>query len=770
MIVPIHTVILGSHQLVVEQIVSGLRQAGFTPDWMLLDSEAACAEYLGQRHDKVDVILVDASVQDIDPGRVGHLVHTRWRDIPVVVVAGSPSDELRSDYAEQGIADVLPASDLRRIGAILIDAQRRRPHSGGRMLAAFDVLASLVERLPVGVAVVGLDGAIQYLNRSLSLLTGYASDVDVRMTVDRLLTGRPNSDLWRQIVDSVTESGEWQADVHGRRQTGEAYQAVVMVTPIQAAAGAPTGYLVMGHDITEQTRMLNALRASEQRFQALIQASPLAIVAHDQEGRISIWNPAAERIFGWQADEATGRMYVDLTVPSPARKEHFGLRDRALQGESIAGVEARRWKKDGTLIDVSLSTAALRDARDAIVGVMAVIADVTEHKRAVNRLRQSEERFRRLIEHAMDLIWVLDAGTGAILYGSPSTARILGYAHEDLIGQDIFTYVHPEDQPSTREVFDALLEHPRLPMRADARVRRSDGAWAHLEAIGRYAPELGGVVVNAWDITDRKQAEDAVRALNADLERRVADRTRDLAGANARLQELDRLKSKFVSDVSHDLRTPLATLQLHLGLLERGEPEKRGSHVAALRAQVHQLIDLVEDILDLSRLEREEETAEFEAVDLNAVAERVVTANQARAKAAGLDLVFQPEANLPPVQGVHDLLSRLVANLTTNAIHYTSAGHVQVRTFREDGYVRLQVSDTGIGIDPDELPHVFERFYRGRRARKSDVPGTGLGLGIVREIAELHGGSVRVESTVGEGSAFTVEFPCEAETDAPSAG
>ena len=383
-------------------------------------------------------------------------------------------------------------------------------------------------------------------------------------------------------------------------------------------------------------------------------------------------------------------------------------------------------------------------------------------------MRQSEERFRRLIENASDLLSILDTEAGTILYESPSAERILGYTPADLVGQSVFSYVHPDDLAHVDQAFRALVEQPQLPVKADARFRCKDGSWAQLEAIGRYAPELGGVVVNAWDITERKRADEEIRALNANLEIRIAERTRELAEANERLQELDRLKSQFVSDVSHDLRAPLANLHMHLNLLERGKPEKRDHYMAILKAQVNQLIDLVEDILDLSRLERDKETTQFETVDLNAVAEQVVAANRPRAEAAGLKLVFEHDAGLPPIRGVRHHLARMIANLATNAISYTPEGEVQISTFQADGHVCLQVTDTGTGIDPEDVPQLFERFYRGRRVSQLGITGTGLGLGIVKEIVTLHGGYVQVESQVGVGSTFTVCLPVAPEQAGPA--
>jgi signal transduction histidine kinase len=144
---------------------------------------------------------------------------------------------------------------------------------------------------------------------------------------------------------------------------------------------------------------------------------------------------------------------------------------------------------------------------------------------------------------------------------------------------------------------------------------------------------------------------------------------------------------------------------------------------------------------------------------VNAIVEQVVTAHRPRAEAAQLDLRLDFDPDLPWVQAAPDQLSRVVTNLVANAINYTQAGEVRVSTYRKEGRVCLDVRDTGIGIGPKDMPHLFERFYRGRQSSPLDIPGTGLGLAIVKEIVELHGGSVEVESRLGEGSTFRVWLP-----------
>jgi signal transduction histidine kinase len=248
------------------------------------------------------------------------------------------------------------------------------------------------------------------------------------------------------------------------------------------------------------------------------------------------------------------------------------------------------------------------------------------------------------------------------------------------------------------------------------------------------------------------------------LEERVAERTRDLAAANERLKELDRLKSKFVSDVSHELRTPITNIKLYLHLLGHDDAENWSGHLSVLEKESDRLARLIEDILNLSRLDLARDKMEPVPVDLNQIVGQVVMAHLPRAEVAGLRLSFEPEETLPPVWGEPSQLAQVITNLVTNAINYTPAGYVRVQTGRAsvDGRACLEVEDTGIGIEPEDRPHLFERFYRGKRVGSSNIPGTGLGLAIVKEIVDLHGGRIEVQSRPDQGSRFKICLPLAA--------
>lgn len=250
-----------------------------------------------------------------------------------------------------------------------------------------------------------------------------------------------------------------------------------------------------------------------------------------------------------------------------------------------------------------------------------------------------------------------------------------------------------------------------------------------------------------------------LRALNLGLEQQVSERTRELAEANARLTELDALKSEFVSNVSHELRTPVTNLKLYLSLLERQEGEKRTQYLAVLKNQADVLAQLIEDILSLSRLESKGSALDLTAVDMNTLSEEIIQAQRARAEAKDLIVSLDMADGLPRIQADRNQLRQVLTNLMANAINYTPEGSVRMRTYPLSGGVGVEVVDTGMGIDPEDLPHLFERFYRGQRVSQSSIPGTGLGLGIVKQIVNLHGGAIQVESEVNRGTTMRVWLP-----------
>jgi signal transduction histidine kinase len=246
-----------------------------------------------------------------------------------------------------------------------------------------------------------------------------------------------------------------------------------------------------------------------------------------------------------------------------------------------------------------------------------------------------------------------------------------------------------------------------------------------------------------------------------ELEQRVAERTHELSDAYERLKALDQVKDQFVSRVSHELRTPIANIQLYLSLLDRGKPEKRADYMQTLRQEAVRLNKMIEDLLYISHLDMGKTEFHFAPTDINRLAATLVVERKPEALERGLTLQQTLHANLPPVHADLTLVMQALSNLLSNALNFTPRGgtvtcSTESCRYADRDWVTIKVTDTGPGIAADELPHLGERFYRGRAARNYRAPGTGLGLAIAKEIIDRHGGRLTIDSEVGQGASFRI--------------
>lgn len=345
-------------------------------------------------------------------------------------------------------------------------------------------------------------------------------------------------------------------------------------------------------------------------------------------------------------------------------------------------------------------------------------------------LHDAKERVEAILASVGDGVIVTDLD-GKIQRINTSFEGLTGLAAEEVISTSLFQLFSDESEsPQVSGLQVALRSHQNWS--GELSGRRQDGSRYDIQFTLAPVNDRQGEVVNfvatLTDITRKK--------------------------------ELERLKDMFISDVSHELRTPITNIRLYLELLDRASPDQKKRFLTVIKEQSEVLTKLVEDILDLSRLTiSRARKIQFMDVDLNTLVEQVITAHLPLAEANGLQLMYEAEFDLPPVRAEQNQIGRMITNLVSNAIRYTAKGTVCVRTSRENGGVALVVEDTGIGIEPQDLPHLYERFYRGKNVRQSETHGTGLGLAIVKEIIDVHEGRIDVRSVPGQGTAFHVWIP-----------
>ncbi|MCO5194083.1 MAG: hybrid sensor histidine kinase/response regulator [Anaerolineae bacterium] len=271
----------------------------------------------------------------------------------------------------------------------------------------------------------------------------------------------------------------------------------------------------------------------------------------------------------------------------------------------------------------------------------------------------------------------------------------------------------------------------------------------------------------AQDYLTRKQltSELLARSLHYAIERQrlQTERERALEQANEQLKELDHLKGRFVSELSHELRTPLTSIQLYVQLLQRAGPEKSARYFSIIENQCDRLRKLADDVLALSRgeLTRRRPTA-FGDVDLCAIVRQTMTTYAVAAAETDVSLSTTLPSTAVIVTGEQNQLTYALSHLLDNAYRFTENGAIVITISADDTFATLQVSDTGVGIPENELPYIFDRFFRGEQALRMAIPGNGLGLAIVAEIVLLHGGTISVESRVGEGTNVSITLPLAA--------
>jgi PAS domain S-box-containing protein len=392
-----------------------------------------------------------------------------------------------------------------------------------------------------------------------------------------------------------------------------------------------------------------------------------------------------------------------------------------------------------------------------------------EKARAEEALRESEARFRALFESSPNGIFLTDPETLEILDCNATACAMNGYAREELLGRTI-NVLHPDEvqvrmeAPGGRARFVEQLRKEG-PITVESIHRRRDGTLFPMET-SMCLLEVGGrsVVMGIdRDITERKKTEEELARYREGLEEVVATRTAELAEARDRAEAADRLKSAFLATMSHELRTPLNSIIGFTGVLLMGRVgplnEEQVKQLGMVKGSAQHLLALVNDVLDLSKIEAGQLKVEKAPFDVRRVLEQAIRALRPQAERKGLSLVAELSPNVGMLVGDSRRFEQILLNLLSNAVKFTDAGRITVVCSPRDGWLVTSVADTGIGIRPEELTGLFRPFQQLESGISRRYEGTGLGLSICRRLLDLLGGDIAAESEPGKGSTFTFRLP-----------
>ncbi|HYF64420.1 MAG TPA: PAS domain S-box protein [Herpetosiphonaceae bacterium] len=515
----------------------------------------------------------------------------------------------------------------------------------------------------------------------------------------------------------------------------------------------------------EVERLENLLPGhNEDRFRLLVEAvEDYAIFMLDPHGTILSWNEGAERIKGYSADEIIGRNFSIFYLPAEvAAGKPASLLAKAARDGRYAE-EGWRLRKNGERFWASVVITPLYAADGELRGFGKVTRDMTERKIAEETLRQSEERFRLLVEGVRDYaIFVLDPD-GYITSWNAGAELIKGYSADEIIGRHFSTFYPPADVAAAKPQRE--LEIARRDGRYEEegwRLRKDGGRfWASVVINALYATDGGlrGFAKVTRDLSERKRAQEERELLrNREIELEIERATR-------RQMELAvEARDQFFATASHELKTPLTTIlgsaQLQLRRLSRNPqvPEAEQQRAQTILHQAMRLQRLINSLLDVTRLQEGRFGLNLQSLDLVGLARGL--ADELRPMLSRHQLALRLPAEPAFIEGDHDRLEQVLQNLLQNAIKYSpNGGTIGLEIEADAAEVRLIVSDTGIGIPPAEVPRIFERFYRGSNVEGGSLNGMGIGLYVVSEIIAFHGGTVEVTSQLGASSRFCLHLP-----------
>ncbi len=739
-----------------------------------------------------DLVLSDVMMPQIDGFELIRRIRadSRTASIPVILLSARAGEECRVDGLQAGADDYLvkPFSArelLARVSAHLQMANLRR-EAKETLRASEERFQSFMDHSPTMAYIKDAEGRYLFVNRTMELRSGRPLRDWVGKTDFDLYSPAQAHEIRRNDAN-VLQTGATAQFFETTTQPDGVHYLMVFRFPLTNARGqALLGGVSL--DVTDQKQAIEA----QQKLAAIVESSHDAIFSMDLHGTISSWNRGAVTLYGYQPEEVIGKP-ISILVPPEHVEDTAAIIDQLRQGKPIKHFETVRVAKDGRLLEVSLSVSPVLDAEGRVVGASKIARDITERKRAEEAIRRSEERLAAELEatsrlHALsgrllasdDLTSALEdvldnaiatcgAQSGNIQLLNPNNGALEIVASQGVgpVFREYFRSVCPDDatacaraiRTGERVVIEDVERDvefaPHRPIAATEGFRAVQST-----PLKTHQGTIVGTLATQFHEPHRISARDE-RLLDL-YARHAADFIERLKYEQA-LKDADRRKDEFLATLAHELRNPLAPLRNGLQLIKLAKDNPETSELARvmMERQLSQMVHLIDDLLDLSRISRGKIELRKQQIDLAAVIQQAVETSRPVIDQAGHELRIDLPATPVYVEADVTRLAQVFANLLNNAAKYTDpGGTIRVSVQSLDDQVVVSIQDTGVGIPSEMLGHVFEMFTQVDRHLARSQGGLGIGLSIVKRLVEMHHGRVEAHSEgQGLGSEFIVRLP-----------
>ncbi|MEE8437398.1 MAG: PAS domain S-box protein, partial [Candidatus Neomarinimicrobiota bacterium] len=547
----------------------------------------------------------------------------------------------------------------------------------------------------------------------------------------------------RKVYKTTVSEGSHVTEIWNKRKNGEFFPSLLEASVLKDSKGKPMGVMGVSRDISKEKAAEDALRESEERYRELINIAPLGIAIH-QDGKWVMVNKFAIKLLGYENEgEMLGQSALDMIHPDYREIFTERVKEMIRTGKPVAAAEQKVLKKDGSVLD-ALATSApiIFQGRPAYeVAVM----NITELRLAQEAARESEEKFRSVIEQSNDGIYILQEDR--FVFNNPRFAKLTGYKTDE-ISRDGFSFksLFTEKGWAVIQERDVMRNRgEKLPgrytfegVRKNGRKRHWEVSVAEIDWEGKKA-SLGIL----QDVTERLKARDKLEA------------------ALEKARDAEKVKTLFLTNMSHEIRTPLNSIMGFTELIEQAFKKKSGLEELEFFENVQEsskrLMHTVHEVLDMSQIESETLPVNLKKYDLGILLEKAVKPLFPEAKAKGLELNISTVTNAFILADENCVVQSIV-NLVDNAIKYTEKGRIDIELKEKGDSLELKIKDTGIGIGQEYIKNIFQVFTQESTGYTKKYQGVGLGLALVKNYLELCDAGITVKSKKGAGSIFTITF------------